>query len=72
MTAGLYVDEEGRLPVLQSVREAQEDLLRCGGPTPYLPIEGSTACQQSGKQGGGHHATSAPRSAVRAVVFDGI
>ena len=38
---GLYFDEAGRLPVLKSVRRAQELLFQQGGPSPYLPMEGT-------------------------------
>ncbi|MBL0419215.1 aspartate/tyrosine/aromatic aminotransferase [Ramlibacter sp. AW1] len=44
---GLYFDEQGRLPVLSSVRQAQEALLRNGGPAPYLPMEGSASYRQA-------------------------
>src|SRR4030095_3957163 len=37
---GVYFDEEGRLPVLPSVRRAETALLHEIGPRPYLPIEG--------------------------------
>ena len=41
LSIGLYFDEEGRLPVLQSVRKARAVLFERGGPSPYLPMEGS-------------------------------
>lgn len=37
---GVYFDDEGRLPVLPSVRRAETALLQEIGPRPYLPIEG--------------------------------
>eukprot|EP01037_Dinobryon_pediforme_P021448 gene21448-22316_t len=40
LSIGLYFDEAGRLPVLDSVRQAETALLESQGPHPYLPIEG--------------------------------
>ncbi|HSV81846.1 MAG TPA: amino acid aminotransferase [Ramlibacter sp.] len=50
LSIGLYFDEAGQLPVLQSVRTAQEILFRRGGPCPYLPMEGSPAYRQAVQQ----------------------
>ena len=41
LSIGIYFDDEGRLPVLESVRRAEARLLSAGGPKPYLPIEGA-------------------------------
>jgi len=41
LSIGIYFDDEGRLPVLESVRRAEVRLLSAGGPKPYLPIEGA-------------------------------
>ena len=38
---GIYFDEEGRIPVLESVRRAEARLLAAGGTKAYLPIEGA-------------------------------
>jgi aromatic-amino-acid transaminase len=40
LSIGVYFDEEGRLPVLPSVRRAESALLQQIGPRPYLPMEG--------------------------------
>jgi aromatic-amino-acid transaminase len=40
LSIGVYFDNEGRLPVLPSVRQAETALLNEIGPRPYLPIEG--------------------------------
>ena len=40
LSIGIYFDDEGRLPVLPSVREAEARTLAEGGPKPYLPMEG--------------------------------
>lgn len=50
LSIGIYFDNAGRLPMLDSVREAETALLQNLGPRPYLPIEGladfRTAVQQ--------------------------
>lgn len=64
---GLYFDEEGRLPVLPSVRLAQEVLFRRGGPSPYLPMEGLPSYRQSVQElvfGASHAAVQANRIAT--------
>ena len=43
LSIGIYFDEEGRLPVLESVRRAETDALAHIGPRPYLPMEGAPA-----------------------------
>ncbi|MBP7564609.1 MAG: aspartate/tyrosine/aromatic aminotransferase [Burkholderiaceae bacterium] len=41
LSIGLYFDEEGRLPVLESARRAESALLSQIGPRSYLPMEGA-------------------------------
>jgi aromatic-amino-acid transaminase len=41
LSIGIYFDENGKLPVLASVREAETRMLAAGGPKPYLPMEGA-------------------------------
>lgn len=41
LTIGIYFDEQGRIPVLESVRRAEQALAARSDPKPYLPIEGS-------------------------------
>jgi aromatic-amino-acid transaminase len=43
LSIGIYFDDEGRIPVLGSVHEAEAQMLREGGAKPYLPMEGSAA-----------------------------
>lgn len=38
---GIYFDEAGRIPVLESVRRAEKRVVDAGGAKPYLPIEGA-------------------------------
>jgi aromatic-amino-acid transaminase len=40
LSIGVYFDNEGRLPVLPSVRDAESALARQIGARPYLPMEG--------------------------------
>ena len=40
---GVYYDDEGRVPLLDCVRQAEEQLLRQGSPKTYLPIDGIAA-----------------------------
>jgi aromatic-amino-acid transaminase len=37
---GIYCDEDGKVPVLACVREAQKQIAAKGAPVPYLPIDG--------------------------------
>jgi len=53
LSIGIYFDDEGRIPVLDCVREAETQMLAESSPKPYLPIEGSAAM----------------RSAVQALLF---
>jgi aromatic-amino-acid transaminase len=50
LSIGIYFDDAGRIPVLESVRRAESAVVAKGGPKPYLPIEGAanfrTAVQQ--------------------------
>jgi aromatic-amino-acid transaminase len=53
LSIGIYFDDAGRIPVLDSVRRAEAAMLAEGSAKPYLPIEGSAAM----------------RSAVQALLF---
>jgi aromatic-amino-acid transaminase len=46
LSIGIYFDEQGRLPVLDSVRRAEALLLEAGGAKPYLPMEGDASCRR--------------------------
>jgi aromatic-amino-acid transaminase len=41
LSIGIYFDEEGRIPVLDCVRRAEQQLLAQASPKSYLPMEGS-------------------------------
>ncbi len=45
LSIGIYFDEQGHLPVLQCVQEAERRILAEGGAKPYLPMEGEAACR---------------------------
>ena len=40
---GVYCDDEGRIPLLQAVREAEKQRIEAAKPRGYLPIEGLAA-----------------------------
>jgi len=40
LSIGIYFDDEGRLPVMGAVRQAEAALLAEAGPKPYLPMSG--------------------------------
>jgi aromatic-amino-acid transaminase len=67
LSIGIYFDEDGRLPVLASVREAEARALAAGGPKPYLPMEGDAACRRAVQEllfGAGHPALAQGRVAT--------
>ena len=41
LSIGIYFDDQGRIPVLDSVRRAEEQVVARHAPKPYLPIEGA-------------------------------
>ncbi|MCE2656897.1 MAG: aromatic amino acid transaminase [Rubrivivax sp.] len=45
LSIGIYFDDEGRIPVLDCVAQAEAQLLAEGGAKSYLPIEGSPAAR---------------------------
>ncbi|MDT7833587.1 amino acid aminotransferase [Aquabacterium sp. OR-4] len=45
LSIGIYFDEQGRLPVLPSVQQAEARILAEGGAKGYLPMEGDAACR---------------------------
>ncbi len=67
LSIGIYFDEQGRLPVLASVREAEARILAEDGPKPYLPMEGAAdTCRraQALLLGADHPALAAGRVAT--------
>ena len=47
LSIGIYFDEEGRLPVMDAVRQAETALLSSIGPKPYLPMSGAPDYRQA-------------------------
>ena len=41
LSIGIYFDDAGRIPVMESVKRAEAMVVAKGGPKPYLPIEGA-------------------------------
>ena len=40
LSIGIYFDDEGKMPVLESVRRAEAERAAVSRPSPYLPMEG--------------------------------
>jgi aromatic-amino-acid transaminase len=47
LSIGIYFDDEGRIPVLPSVREAEAQMLAQSGAKPYLPMEGAADARRA-------------------------
>ena len=47
---GIYFDEQGRIPLLPSVRQAEARVIETGGPKTYQPIEGAANFRQAVQQ----------------------
>jgi aromatic-amino-acid transaminase len=64
LSIGIYFDDEGRIPVLGCVRDAEAQMLAAAGPKPYLPIEGAAAMRTAVQAllfGAGHEAVTSGR-----------
>ena len=46
LSVGMYFDDEGRVPVMQAVREAELEAAQSPSPRPYQPMEGAAAYRQ--------------------------
>jgi aromatic-amino-acid transaminase len=67
LSIGIYFDDAGRIPVLESVRRAEALVLAKGGAKPYLPIEGAANFRTAVAQllfGVGHEALTSGRVAT--------
>lgn len=67
LSIGIYFDDAGRIPVLESVRRAEAAVVAQGGPKPYLPIEGAANFRGAVQQllfGAGHEALASKRVAT--------
>ena len=47
---GIYIDEQGRIPLLPTVHEVEQALVAAGKPRGYLPIDGLPAYNQLTQQ----------------------
>jgi aromatic-amino-acid transaminase len=67
LSIGIYFDDAGRIPVMDSIRRAEQILVAKGGPKPYLPIEGAANFRTAVQQllfGAGHEAVTSGRIAT--------
>ena len=67
LSIGIYFDDAGRIPVLESVRRAEQQIVAAGGPKPYQPIEGAANCRSAVQQllfSAGHEAVTSGRIAT--------
>ena len=67
LSIGIYFDDAGRIPVLESVRRAETQIIAADGPKPYQPIEGAANCRAAVQQllfGAGHEAVTSGRIAT--------
>ncbi len=67
LSIGIYFDDAGRIPVLESVRRAEQIVVAKGGPKPYLPIEGAANYRSAVQHllfGAGHEAVTSARVAT--------
>ena len=71
LSIGIYFDEQGRLPVLESVKAAEAQILAADGPKPYLAMEGSADARREVQKlllGADHPAIAAGRVATLQTV----
>jgi aromatic-amino-acid transaminase len=67
LSIGIYFDDAGRIPVLESVKRAEAQVVAAGGAKPYLPIEGAAnfrTAVQSLLFGAQHEAVTSGRIAT--------
>jgi aromatic-amino-acid transaminase len=67
LSIGIYFDDAGRIPVLDSVRRAEAIVGAAAGPKPYLPIEGAANFRAEVQKllfGPGHEAITSGRVAT--------
>jgi aromatic-amino-acid transaminase len=55
LSIGIYFDDAGRIPVLDSVRRAEQQVCAASGPKPYLPIEGAANFRSAGADAAVRH-----------------
>jgi aromatic-amino-acid transaminase len=71
LSIGIYFDDAGRIPVLESVHRAEAQLLAENAAKSYLPIEGAAACRAAVQKllfGASHEAVASGRIATLQTV----
>ena len=71
LSIGIYFDDEGRIPVLDCVRQAEAQMLNESSAKPYLPIEGAAATRGAVQRllfGAEHEAVASGRVATLQTV----
>jgi aromatic-amino-acid transaminase len=71
LSIGIYFDDEGRIPVLDSVRQAEAQMLAASATKSYLPIEGDAPMRRAVQAllfGADHPALAAGRVATLQTV----
>ena len=71
LSIGIYFDDQGRIPVLDSVQQAEAQMLAAHQPKPYLPIEGDATMRgavQALLFGADHEAVGSGRIATLQTV----
>jgi aromatic-amino-acid transaminase len=71
LSIGIYFDNEGRIPVLDAVRQAEAQMLALSVPKPYLPMEGAADTRKAVQHllfGATHEAVSSGRVATLQTV----
>ncbi|HMN75115.1 MAG TPA: amino acid aminotransferase [Burkholderiaceae bacterium] len=67
LSIGIYFDDAGRIPTLESVRRAERQIVEAGGAKPYQPIEGAANCRAEVQKllfGADHEAVRGGRTAT--------
>ena len=67
LSIGIYFDDAGKIPVLESVRRAEQGVVARDAPKPYLPIEGAANFREQVQAllfGAGHEALAGKRVAT--------
>jgi aromatic-amino-acid transaminase len=67
LSIGIYFDDDGRLPVMRAVREAESAMLQTIGARPYQPMEGAANYRQAVQHllfGATHEAVTSGRVAT--------
>jgi len=67
LSIGIYFDDEGRLPVMKAVNEAESGMLKTLGARPYQPMEGAANYRQAVQHllfGANHEAVTSGRIAT--------